>query len=180
MEGHSCTKQRCQNGGRCVESPGVPLRCECQAGFSGTHCEKEQRCPWTCQNGGTCIKDPTNPYHYKCQCQMYFTGQYCENKPLVPRTPTCPYPECAGRRGDSVCDGHCNNHECQWDGGDCSLKWPQPWENCTASIPCWDLFKDGHCDKACNNAGCLFDGFDCMETTPTCKYVTLYICYFFI
>lgn len=76
-----------------------------------------------------------------------------------------------------MCDDQCNNHECKWDGGDCSLNWQQPWVNCTASVPCWNLFKNGRCDKECDNPGCLFDGFECQETPPgTCKYVTL--CFF--
>lgn len=70
-----------------------------------------------------------------------------------------------------MCDTQCNNHECQWDGGDCSLHWPQPWANCTASVRCWDLFKNGRCDEECNNAGCLFDSFECMDVhTSPCKY----------
>lgn len=169
IEGYSCAKLRCQNGGRCVESPGH-LYCQCQSGFSGPHCENEQRCPWNCQNGGTCIKDPSNPYQYSCRCPMRFSGPYCDNKLITPRTPTCPYLQCEQHSGDKVCDDQCNNHECQWDGGDCSLNWQQPWVNCDASVPCWDLFKNGQCNKECDNPGCLFDSFECQETTSSCKY----------
>lgn len=82
--------------------------------------------------------------------------------------------QCKQFAGDKVCDNQCNNHECQWDGGDCSLNWRQPWLDCTGGVPCWNLFKNGQCDKECNNAGCLFDGFECQETqVASCKYVTL-------
>lgn len=155
-----------------MESPGQ-LYCQCQPGFSGPHCEIEQRCQRPCQNGGTCIKDPSNLYQYSCRCPMHFSGRYCENRITID-PPTCPYLQCTRQSGDKVCDDQCNNHACQWDGGDCSLNWERPWDNCTASVPCWDLFKNGKCDKECDNPGCLFDSFECQETPPaTCKYVTI-------
>uniref|UniRef100_A0A672IXN3 Neurogenic locus notch homolog protein 2-like n=1 Tax=Salarias fasciatus TaxID=181472 RepID=A0A672IXN3_SALFA len=169
IEGYNCGKLRCQNNGRCVESSAGHLYCQCQPGFSGPHCENEQRCPWSCENGGTCVKDPSNPYQFSCRCPLRFSGRYCENKLLTPPPPTCPYPDCKGQSGDRVCDEQCNNHECQWDGGDCSLNWKKPWENCTASVACWDRFKNGKCDKECDNSGCLFDGFECQEPS-LCKY----------
>ena len=172
-EGH-CAKLHCLNGGRCVESPVGHVYCHCQSGFSGAHCESEQRCQWLCENGGTCIKDPSNPNQHSCRCPMHFSGPFCENKLSVAATPSCPYAHCERQSGDRVCDEQCNNHECQWDGGDCSLNWRQPWVNCTDSGPCWDRFKNGQCDQECNNAGCLFDSFECQETAPSpCKYVTL-------
>lgn len=156
-----------------MESTGR-LSCQCQPGFSGPHCENEHRCPWNCQNGGTCVKDPSNPYQYSCRCAAHFSGPYCESgQQIVPRTPTCRYPQCEQHSRDKVCDAQCNNHECQWDGGDCSLNWQQPWVNCTASVPCWDLFKNGLCNKECDNPGCLFDSFECQETPASCKYVTI-------
>lgn len=156
-----------------MESPGGHLYCQCQLGFSGPHCENEQKCPWTCQNGGTCIKDPSNTYQFSCRCPMYFSGRYCEKNLLIQHPPTCPYLQCERQSGDKVCDDQCNNHECQWDGGDCSLNWQHPWANCTASVPCWDLFKNGRCDKECDNSRCLFDSFECQETPLVpCKYVT--------
>lgn len=155
-----------------MKSPVGQLYCQCQPGFSGSHCEKEQMCSVLCQNGGVCVKDPSNPFQHSCRCPDNFFGRFCENK--VPGPLRCPYIQCEVRLGDNVCDEQCNNHECQWDGGDCSLSWPQPWFNCTASVPCWDLFKNGQCDKECDNLGCLFDSFECMEVhTSPCKYVTL-------
>lgn len=147
------------------------LYCQCKPGFKGPYCETEQ-CTRPCHNGGTCIKDPSNPYQHSCRCPINFFGHYCENKSRV-SLPTCPYSQCEQRAGDQVCDDQCNTHDCRWDGGDCSLS-RQPWANCAASVPCWDLFKNGRCDEECNNPGCLFDGFECQETpSDLCKYVTL-------
>lgn len=152
-------------------------QCQCQADFSGSHCEIDLRCPWACQNGGTCIKDPASPLQYSCRCPAQFSGRLCENNANKPAT--CPYVQCEQHSGDKVCDDQCNNHECHWDGGDCSLNWQQPWVNCTASVPCWDLFKNGHCDEECDNPGCLFDSFECQKTSQTaCMYVSLH--FFFL
>lgn len=146
------------------------LRCQCAAGFSGPHCEISHRCLLPCQNGGTCINDPANPSQYSCHCPLNFSGRHCENN--LPRARSCPYVQCERLSGDKVCDDQCNNHDCRWDGGDCSLNWQQPWANCTAGVPCWDLFKNGQCDKECDNPGCLFDSFECQEAPEeTCKYV---------
>uniref|UniRef100_A0A3B3ZAP4 Uncharacterized protein n=1 Tax=Periophthalmus magnuspinnatus TaxID=409849 RepID=A0A3B3ZAP4_9GOBI len=158
LEGYNCAKLRCLNGGRCVDQPSGHLYCQCQPGFSGPHCEK-----CGCSNGGTCAKDPSNPYQYICLCPPHFSGRYCQKKD-PPTKPVCPYTQCV--KGDKVCDDQCNNYECDWDGGDCSLNWKQPWINCTASVPCWNLFKNGHCDKECDNPGCLFDSFECLEDIP--------------
>lgn len=157
-----------------MATKGGQLYCKCQPGFSGSHCENGFRCLIPCQNGGTCIRDPSNPVLHSCHCPVDFSGRYCESKlSTVPRTPSCPYIQCERQSGDKVCDDQCNNHECQWDGGDCSLNWKQPWFNCTASVPCWDWFKNGRCDKECDNPGCLFDSFECQETPSTpCKYVS--------
>uniref|UniRef100_A0A674MY80 Notch receptor 2 n=1 Tax=Takifugu rubripes TaxID=31033 RepID=A0A674MY80_TAKRU len=170
IEGYTCAKLHCQNGGRCVESAGGHLYCQCQQGFSGAHCENSQWCPWPCQNGGTCMKDSANPVQYSCHCPNNFSGRYCENNVVGSGPSTCPYLQCKHHSADKVCDAQCNNHECDWDGGDCSLNWKQPWSNCTASVSCWDLFKNGRCDKECDNPGCLFDGFECQKH-KTCKYV---------
>lgn len=80
--------------------------------------------------------------------------------------------ECEQRAGDKVCDPQCKNSECKWDGGDCSLHWKKIWENCKASVPCSDLFRNGKCDPECNNAGCLFDSFECQKPPAkgTCRY----------
>ncbi|KTF92353.1 hypothetical protein cypCar_00008339 [Cyprinus carpio] len=147
----SCASLHCQNGGQCVEIKGRP-QCRCPIGFTGPHCESiTNRC--MCQNGGTCIPDDSSKF--SCRCPPGFSGPTCQTY-----RPSCPYLECKLRAGDKVCDPQCKNPECEWDGGDCTLHWDKPWKNCTASVPCWDLFHNGHCDPECDNAGCLFDRYD--------------------
>uniref|UniRef100_A0A8C2AFT3 Notch receptor 2 n=1 Tax=Cyprinus carpio TaxID=7962 RepID=A0A8C2AFT3_CYPCA len=163
----SCASLHCQNGGQCVEIKGRP-QCRCPIGFTGPHCESiTNRC--MCQNGGTCIPDDSSKF--SCRCPPGFSGPTCQTY-----RPSCPYLECKLRAGDKVCDPQCKNPECEWDGGDCTLHWDKPWKNCTASVPCWDLFHNGHCDPECDNAGCLFDRFECHKGSSagptTCKYVS--------
>ncbi|TRZ01243.1 hypothetical protein DNTS_014817 [Danionella cerebrum] len=146
----SCASLRCLNGGRCGEINGRP-QCRCPAGFIGAHCEITNRC--MCQNGGVCIPDDSGKF--TCRCLPGFSGPTCQMN-----VPSCPYLECEQRARDKVCDPQCKNQECNWDGGDCSLHWDKPWKNCTASVPCWNLFHNGRCDPECNNAGCLFDSFE--------------------
>lgn len=163
-EGYTCAKLHCQNGGRCVEPAVGQPYCQCQQGFSGPLCENSQMCTLPCRNGGTCVRDSANPFQHSCRCPLHFSGRYCEQ----PGPSPCPYLDCERKAGDTVCDKECDNHECQWDGGDCSLNWKRPWVNCTAGVPCWDLFKNGRCDKECDTPGCLFDGFECQELSM-CK-----------
>uniref|UniRef100_A0A8C7VA42 Notch receptor 2 n=1 Tax=Oncorhynchus mykiss TaxID=8022 RepID=A0A8C7VA42_ONCMY len=173
VEGYNCAKLRCQNGGHCQESQVGRPHCRCQPGFSGPRCETVHSCQnRPCLNGGTCMKDPL--YQYSCHCPAHFSGRHCENVIFDPSSSTpasCPHVECEQHSGDKVCDPQCNSHECQWDGGDCSLHWRQPWVNCTAPVPCWELFRNGRCDPECDNSGCLFDSFECQESAQSyCKY----------
>lgn len=119
-----------------------------------------------------CIKDLHKPYSFSCHCPFGYSGEKCQNKVS---SSSCPYVECQERRGDKVCDPQCRNVECDWDGGDCTLQRLRPWENCTASVPCWMYFHNNRCDPECNNPGCLFDSFECQNISPstpsTCKYV---------
>uniref|UniRef100_A0A8C7NQD2 Notch receptor 2 n=1 Tax=Oncorhynchus mykiss TaxID=8022 RepID=A0A8C7NQD2_ONCMY len=172
VEGYNCAKLRCQNGGHCQESQVGRPHCRCQPGFSGPRCETVHSCQnRPCLNGGTCMKDPL--YQYSCHCPAHFSGRHCENVIFDPSSSTpasCPHVECEQHSGDKVCDPQCNSHECQWDGGDCSLHWRQPWVNCTAPVPCWELFRNGRCDPECDNSGCLFDSFECQESAQYDKY----------
>ncbi|KAL7828969.1 hypothetical protein SRHO_G00326030 [Serrasalmus rhombeus] len=173
IEGYTCANLRCQNGGQCHESSGYP-QCQCPPGFKGTRCEiltDPSSCQ--CRNGGMCIKDPHKLSAFACHCPAGYSGEQCQNVIFTP-SPSCPYVECEERAGDRVCDPQCKIPECEWDGGDCTLHWRRPWENCTASVPCWDLFHNGRCDPECDNPGCLFDSFECQKgSSPTpniCKY----------
>lgn len=167
FEGYSCANLRCQNGGTCQGSGGNP-QCHCPPGFGGGRCEIVQNCP--CHNGGLCVPDPQNRHQVTCRCPPPFQGRHCERLASLPTPsarPSCPYVQCEQTAGDGVCDPQCKNQECSWDGGDCSLHWPKPWENCTANVHCWDLFGNERCDPECDNAGCLFDNFECQGTSPS-------------
>ncbi|XP_047486152.1 von Willebrand factor D and EGF domain-containing protein-like [Penaeus chinensis] len=69
-----CGKQGCLNGGVCV----APKQCQCQPGFMGANCEKEDlfmlpgECDPPCENGGECIIDGV------CNCPKYFSGLLCQ------------------------------------------------------------------------------------------------------
>ncbi|GAA6072572.1 neurogenic locus notch homolog protein 2, partial [Tachysurus ichikawai] len=172
IEDYTCANQRCQNGGQCQTSPSGRSQCGCPSGFSGRLCEIEKP-SCSCQNGGMCIQDQHKSYLFSCHCPDGYSGEHCQNK--VSAT-SCPYVECQMRRGDKVCDPQCKKVECDWDGGDCSLQWLHPWENCTATAPCWMYFNNNRCDPECNNPGCLYDSFECQDgpvpVPNTCKYET--------
>ena len=61
------------------------------------------------------------------------------------------------------------NAGCDFDGGDCSLGVTGPWANCTASLRCWELFKNNECNEECNTPECLFDGYDCGREVKPCN-----------
>lgn len=118
------------------------------------------------------MKDLHKPYSFFCRCPDGYSGEHCQ---IRVGSMSCPYLECEVRRGDKVCDPQCKNAECDWDGGDCTLRRLRPWDNCTASVSCWKFFHNGRCDPECDNAGCLFDSFECQKSSPAtpgaCKYV---------
>ncbi|KAG8188529.1 hypothetical protein JTE90_004764 [Oedothorax gibbosus] len=82
-----CEKNPCLNEGICVEDEvtlGAPKSyvCECQEGFSGTHCEIEtDLCSLIdpCKNGGTCIGKGNA---YECSCPLRYKGTNCEEEAL--------------------------------------------------------------------------------------------------
>ncbi|KAJ0012984.1 hypothetical protein NQD34_017318 [Periophthalmus magnuspinnatus] len=82
---------------------------------------------------------------------------------------SCEIPQCDEWAGNHICDSLCNNHACGWDGGDCSLNFDDPWQNCSAALQCWRYFNDGKCDGQCNSPGCLYDGFDCQGQEGQCN-----------
>ncbi|GCB80823.1 hypothetical protein scyTo_0023248, partial [Scyliorhinus torazame] len=81
----------------------------------------------------------------------------------------CDKPQCARLATNRQCESRCNTHACDWDGGDCSLNFNDPWKNCSQALQCWRYFGDKKCDEHCNNAGCLYDGFDCQSVELQCN-----------
>uniref|UniRef100_A0A0A1X0S4 Protein eyes shut n=1 Tax=Zeugodacus cucurbitae TaxID=28588 RepID=A0A0A1X0S4_ZEUCU len=76
------TGARCQNGGECIEGPGLEFSCECTAGWHGRICQEEiNECESApCQNGGVCVDKLAS---YVCACPMGYTGNNCEEEILI-------------------------------------------------------------------------------------------------
>uniref|UniRef100_A0A8B9LFM0 Neurogenic locus notch homolog protein 1 n=1 Tax=Astyanax mexicanus TaxID=7994 RepID=A0A8B9LFM0_ASTMX len=179
----SCGSLRCRNGATCVSGHLSP-RCLCPPGFSGHECQNRLDSPCLsnpCYNGGTCQPISDAPF-FRCLCPHNFNGLLChildysfnggQGKDIAPPPELeirCEVAQCEGRGGNAICDAQCNNHACGWDGGDCSLNFDDPWQNCSAALQCWRYFNDGKCDEQCANAGCLYDGFDCQRLEGQCN-----------
>ncbi|KAL0163329.1 hypothetical protein M9458_042725, partial [Cirrhinus mrigala] len=169
-DAQSCGSLRCRNGATCVSGHLSP-RCLCPPGFSGHECQTRMDSPCLnnpCYNGGTCQPINDAPF-FRCSCPANFNGLLCHildysfkggqgrDIALPPEVEIpCEIAQCEGRGGNAICDTQCNNHECGWDGGDCSLNFDDPY------------FNDGKCDEQCANAGCLYDGFDCQRLEGQC------------
>uniref|UniRef100_A0A8C2KM06 Neurogenic locus notch homolog protein 1 n=1 Tax=Cyprinus carpio TaxID=7962 RepID=A0A8C2KM06_CYPCA len=184
-DAQSCGSLRCRNGATCVSGHLSP-RCLCLPGFSGHECQTRMDSPCLnnpCYNGGTCQPINDAPF-FRCACPVNFNGLLChildysfkggQGRDIAPPLWVeiqCEIAQCEGRGGNAICDTQCNNHECGWDGGDCSLNFDDPWQNCSAALQCWRYFNDGKCDEQCANAGCLYDGFDCQRLEGQCNFL---------
>uniref|UniRef100_A0A671QBF0 Neurogenic locus notch homolog protein 1 n=1 Tax=Sinocyclocheilus anshuiensis TaxID=1608454 RepID=A0A671QBF0_9TELE len=182
-DAQSCGSLHCRNGATCVSGHLSP-RCLCLPGFSGHECQTRMDSPCLnnpCYNGGTCQPINDAPF-FRCSCPTNFNGLLChildysfkggQGRDIAPPPEVeirCEIAQCEGRGGNAICDTQCNNHECGWDGGDCSLNFDDPWQNCSAALQCWRYFNDGKCDEQCANAGCLYDGFDCQRLEGQCN-----------
>uniref|UniRef100_A0A4W4H7B4 Neurogenic locus notch homolog protein 1 n=1 Tax=Electrophorus electricus TaxID=8005 RepID=A0A4W4H7B4_ELEEL len=179
----ACGSLLCRNGGTCVSGPRSP-RCLCVPGFGGAECQEASAgacASEPCYNGGTCEPSSEAPF-FRCVCPTDFNGLLCHvldygfaggpGRDVTPAPEVvshCDVAECQARKGNQVCDGACNSHACDWDGGDCSLNFRDPWQNCSAALQCWRYFNDGKCDEQCHSAGCLYDGFDCQGSGGECN-----------
>ena len=54
---------------------------------------------------------------------------------------------------DGTCQGQCNTHDCNWDGGDCN-------QLCQCDT---DLWLNDKCDENCNTTDCIYDFYDCVD-----------------
>uniref|UniRef100_A0A8C5FCE1 Neurogenic locus notch homolog protein 1 n=1 Tax=Gadus morhua TaxID=8049 RepID=A0A8C5FCE1_GADMO len=168
-DSHSCGSLNCKNGGTCVSGHLSP-RCLCTADFTGSECQIPANSPCNsnpCYNGGTCQVTSEAPF-FHCGCPSNFNGLLCH---ILDYSfyGGCEIAQCDEWAGNHICDTLCNNHACGWDGGDCSLNFDDPWQNCSAALQCWRYFNDGKCDEQCNSAGCLYDGFDCQGQEGQCN-----------
>uniref|UniRef100_A0A8C1M817 Neurogenic locus notch homolog protein 1 n=1 Tax=Cyprinus carpio TaxID=7962 RepID=A0A8C1M817_CYPCA len=182
-DAHACGTLQCKNGGTCVSGHKSP-KCLCTPAFTGPECQHptEGHCTTNpCYNGGTCEYISEAPY-YHCICPTSFNGLFChildfsfsggparDITPAPEVTVRCEIAECENKKGNKICDSACNNYACDWDGGDCSLNFNDPWKNCSGALQCWRYFNNGKCDEQCHNAGCLYDGFDCKKLEGQCN-----------
>ncbi|CAG08131.1 unnamed protein product, partial [Tetraodon nigroviridis] len=179
----ACGSLNCRNGGTCISGSKSP-KCLCSPSFTGPECQYPTDSPCNsnpCYNGGTCEYTPEAPF-YHCTCPTNFNGLRChildysflggsgyDITPPPEVEVKCEISQCETAKHNKFCDALCNNHECGWDNGDCSLNFNDPWKNCSASLQCWRYFNDGKCDSQCDNAGCLYDGFDCQNLEGQCN-----------
>ena len=154
----------CNHHGTCNFQLG---RCNCQPGFSGAGCRKQNQCPNQCSNNGKCTVTLATATKYsvsKCQCNPGFVGKNCS---LDTR--------CAA--DGNICTGHgkCSNTKCVcdngWAGEKCELKGCP--ENCNNNGECDHLLgkckcnpgfrgetcaKVVKCKNSCSNHGsCVYD-----------------------
>ncbi|XP_068237860.1 protein eyes shut-like isoform X2 [Palaemon carinicauda] len=68
---------KCQNGGKCIDGPGLSYHCLCAPGWQGRSCEKDvDECLTSpCYNAGVCLNTPGS---FACACQFGYTGDLCE------------------------------------------------------------------------------------------------------
>ncbi len=79
----ACSKNPCNNGGRCVSLEFNQFRCECPEGLSGRTCENSVTCsPTTCGANGMCMQMPSgSPVAHFCMCDNGLTyGMACDNR----------------------------------------------------------------------------------------------------
>uniref|UniRef100_A0AAR2IKU9 Neurogenic locus notch homolog protein 1 n=1 Tax=Pygocentrus nattereri TaxID=42514 RepID=A0AAR2IKU9_PYGNA len=182
-DAQACGSLHCRNGGTCISGHKSP-QCMCSVGFTGPECQYPSNGPCTsnpCYNGGTCEPSAEAPY-FHCVCPADFNGLLCHildygfaggfGRDITPAPEveaSCEVVECEAKKGNKECDTACNSHACDWDGGDCSLNFRDPWKNCSAALQCWRYFNNGKCDEQCHSAGCLYDGFDCQRSGGECN-----------
>lgn len=166
-DARACGSRRCLNGGTCISGPRSPT-CLCLGAFTGPECQFPAGSPCVggnpCYNQGSCEPTAESPF-YRCLCPAKFNGLLCHildysfggglglDIPPPQIEEACALPECREEAGNKVCSLACNNHACGWDGGDCSLNFNDPWQNCSQSLQCWKYFSNGRCDSQCSSAG---------------------------
>ena len=172
--GSVCDNNPCHNGGTCDEyisdSGYLHFKCHCPAGTKGDKCELDTRneCQYNPCINGQCIDKIGD---FDCACEAQWRGKKCdirdETSPggidrengkyelldVQKEEKKCKLYECPAKAGDNRCDEECNNHFCNYDGGDCRLG-INPWKLCNATSAsgrnCWDVFNDGICNQECN------------------------------
>uniref|UniRef100_A0A0N4ZA36 Delta-like protein n=1 Tax=Parastrongyloides trichosuri TaxID=131310 RepID=A0A0N4ZA36_PARTI len=89
--GHFCeinlvpckTKNKCKNGGICLNDKDDIIKCECPNGFFGKYCQfKKPTCEThQCKNGGTCVMTSDGSESKPiCDCLPMYFGKYCQSE----------------------------------------------------------------------------------------------------
>ncbi|XP_059616648.1 protein eyes shut, partial [Phlebotomus argentipes] len=166
----SGTSERCENGGECLEGPGLSFTCQCAPGWEGDRCEQEvDECASSpCQNGGVCVDKLAG---YACACITGFTGNDCEEAILVCDDSPCRNDAlCLMEDGQPVCycvpDFHGEKCENQYD--ECLLG-----PGCQNGGTCIDGVDDFSCSCPPDLSGSLCEclvltdgNFNCNYTRP--------------
>lgn len=137
---------------------------------------------YSCQHGfcvhGACVCDP-GWYQTQDACNVCAPGyisvdRSCDTPIRAECAPGCH--ESMAFYGDGICNRHCDNAECGWDGGDCLGAAALGWCEYPMCHNAW--LGDGVCDINCNTATCGFDRGDCAGAdvgamalcAGTCRY----------
>ncbi|XP_066964963.1 protein eyes shut-like [Macrobrachium rosenbergii] len=130
---------KCQNGGKCIDGPGLSYHCLCPPGWQGRWCEKDvDECLTSpCYNAGVCLNTPGS---FACACQFGYTGDLCEEAVVF-----CEDSPCAN---GALCVMENNNATCycvpDYHGSKCHLQY----NDCLPYAP------------RCMNGGTCIDGVD--------------------
>ncbi|KAB0797911.1 hypothetical protein PPYR_08904 [Photinus pyralis] len=120
---NATNETRCENGGICVEGPGLTYSCACPPGWEGKLCETEiDECMSApCQNGAVCIDKMAD---YACACLFGFTGKNCQEQITHCEQNPCQNGAlCLSENGQDTCycvpDFH--GDRCQYQYDECEL-----------------------------------------------------------
>ncbi|KAK5647120.1 hypothetical protein RI129_005584 [Pyrocoelia pectoralis] len=120
---NATNETRCDNGGVCIDGPGLTFICSCPSGWEGKLCETEtDECMSApCQNGAVCIDHVGD---YDCACLFGFTGKNCEEIIMHCENNPCKNGAlCLSENGHDTCycvpDYH--GDRCQYQYDECKL-----------------------------------------------------------
>ncbi|KAI5704103.1 hypothetical protein M8J75_002023 [Diaphorina citri] len=167
------TEGRCENGGVCIEGPGLSFSCLCNPGWTGSLCQSAtNECESSpCQNGGVCVDLHAA---YTCACLFGFTGRNCDIElKICENSPCLNEALCLEEEEEQVCycvpDYHGNR--CQYQYDECQIT-----PRCKNGGTCIDGVDQATCSCPPDLTGryceCLITGqnqrdFDCSYVRTT-------------
>lgn len=163
------TGDRCQNGGECIEGPGLEFSCQCVEGYGGKFCDEEtDECESSpCQNGGICIDRFAS---YTCACTMGFSGANCEEEIMYCESSPCANQAlCLVEESEPICycvpDFHGERCEFQYD--ECQLG---PYPKCVNGGTCIDGVDEYSCSCPPSFTGTNCECLVLEDTQVDCNY----------